>query len=242
MQSLISKLATSTLAKSALDLLFPLECFGCREEGDVLCPSCLAGATRLTQPYCRLCAQPGNSSPCASCQVSTLDVDAIRAPFLLDGAIQNAVHALKYRNLRAAAPRLGGLMGEFLTSGRIPGDVLVPVPLHSSRQRQRGYNQSELLAREIAKTTGLKVDTGLLARTRDTAPQVGSPGREERRRNVEGSFEAKSEPRAEACLKGAAIIVVDDVATTGSTISACATALKSAGAGSVWGLVLAREA
>ena len=127
-------------------------------------------------------------------------------------------------------------MGGFLASSRIPGDLLVPVPLHSSRLRQRGYNQSELLAREVSKTAGLKVDKGLLARIRNTPPQVGATGRTERRRNVEGSFEAKTN------LRGAAVIVIDDVATTGSTISACASALKSAGAASVWGLVLAREA
>ncbi|PKB64590.1 MAG: hypothetical protein BZY80_02370 [SAR202 cluster bacterium Io17-Chloro-G2] len=237
MQNLISKLAASTL-----DLLFPLECFGCRTEGDVLCSSCLAGVARLNQPYCRLCAQPGRSSPCVSCQESPLDVDAIRAPFLFDGAIQEAVHALKYRNLRAAAPRLGELVGEFLTAGRIPGGVLVPVPMPSSRARQRGYNQSELLAMEVSKTTGIPMDNGLLARVRNTPPQVGTAGRAERRRNVEGSFEAKTGPRAKTDLRGAAVIVVDDVATTGSTISACASALKSAGAASVWGLVLAREA
>ena len=237
MHSLISRLTASTL-----DLLFPLECFGCRKEGDVLCPSCLTGLTRLNWPYCRLCAHPGQSSPCASCRDSPLDVDAIRAPFLFGGAIQEAVHAFKYRNLRAAAPKLGELMGRFLTSGRIPGDLLVPVPLHSSRRRQRGYNQSELLAREISKTTGLPVDNGLLARVHNTPPQVGAAGREERRRNVDGSFEVKNGPRAKPDLRGAAIIVVDDVATTGSTISACASALKLAGAASVWGLVLAREA
>lgn len=231
MQNLISKLTNSTL-----DLLFPLECLGCRKEGDVLCPSCLAGVIRLNQPYCRLCAHPGQSSPCVSCRESPLEVDAIRAPFLLGGSIQEAVHALKYRNLRAAAPRLGELLGEFLTASRIPGEVLVPVPLHSSRRRQRGYNQSELLAREVSKTTGIRVDNGLLARVRNTPPQVGTAGRAERRRNADGSFQAV------AGLKGAAIIVVDDVATTGSTISACASALKSAGAASVWGLVLAREA
>jgi len=165
-----------------------------------------------------------------------LDVDAIRAPFLFDGAIQKAVHGLRYRNLRAAAPKLGELMGEFLTSARIPGDVLVPVPLPSSRLRLHGYNQAEFLASEVSKTTGLQVDNRILARVRNTPTQVGTAGREERRRNVEGSFQANPG------LKGASIIVVDDVATTGSIISACASALKSAGAASVWGLVLAREA
>ena len=87
----------SNLTNSALDLVFPLDCFGCQKEGDVLCPACLANVTRLSQPYCRLCAQPGQSSPCASCRESPLDLDALRAPFLLGGAIQEAVHASKYR-------------------------------------------------------------------------------------------------------------------------------------------------
>ncbi len=231
MQNLVTKIAAS-----AVDLLFPLECLGCRKDGDVLCRSCLAGVRRLVQPFCRLCAHPGQASQCGNCRESPLDVDAIRAPFLFNGAIQEAVHELKYRNLRAAAPRLGGILGEFLTSSRIPGDVMVPVPLHPSRMRQRGYNQSQLLAREVSKVTGIELNKGLLARVRNTPPQIGMAGREERRRNIEGSFEAKSG------LNGTAVIVIDDVVTTGSTISACASALKSAGAASVWGLVLAREA
>ena len=234
MQSLLSKITGMT--GSVLDLVFPLECLGCHKEGDVICTSCLSTAARLNQPYCRRCAQPGQANPCSSCQETLLDVDAIRAPFLFDGAIREAVHELKYRNLRAAAPRLGGLLGDFLDSSRVPGSVLVPVPLHSRNLRHRGYNQSELLARQMSKSTGIPMDNSMLVRIRDTRPQVETAGREERRRNVEGSFEAKGH------AKGVGIILVDDVATTGSTISACASALKSAGAASVWGLALAREA
>ena len=111
----------------------------------------------------------------------------------------------------------------------------MPVPLHSRRIRHRGYNQSLLLARELAKLTGLDLDEKLLVRIKDTPPQVGA-SRSQRRGNVEGSF------RCQRDVSGKALILVDDVATTGSTLSACATALKAAGAATVWGLALAREA
>ena len=151
---LAAKIA-ARLAGSALDLLFPMECFGCRKEGDAICPSCLEELPRLKAPYCRLCGQPGGNSPCASCREIPLSTDGIRSPFLMEGAVRQAVHGLKYRNLRAAAPQLGRIMGERLANRRFPGDLLVPVPLHPQRLRQRGYNQSELLTRAASQAAGI---------------------------------------------------------------------------------------
>ena len=111
---------------------------------------------------------------------------------------------------------------------------MVPVPLHPRRLRSRGYNQSELLAGSLAAEAGLDLDVGALSRVKHSAPQVGAT-REQRRANVSGSFQCASD------FTGRSIILLDDVATTGSTLSACALALKDAGASSVWGLVLARE-
>ena len=224
------------LAGSALDLLFPLECFGCSKEGEVFCSTCLKELPRLRPPFCRLCCQPGIDSPCASCQALPLSVDGIRAPFVLDGVVRRAVHRLKYGNLRAAAPQLGRIMGEQLMSYKIPGQLVVPVPLHPVRLRQRGYNQSDLLAKGVARTSGIPLAKHLLTRTKNTSPQVASQGREQRRSNVDGSF------RCGADLSGVSLILIDDVATTGSTLSACAAALKAAGAISVHALALAREA
>ena len=116
----------------------------------------------------------------------------------------------------------------------MPGDLLMPVPLHPRRLRSRGYNQSALLAKGLSKKLGLEMDQRLLVRTRNTPPQVNA-SRDDRRENVQGSF------RCVGPVLGRAVILVDDVATTGSTLSACATALKAAGAASAWGLVLARE-
>jgi ComF family protein len=145
------------------------------------------------------------------------------------------VHGLKYQNLRASAADLGRLLAEYLDPNPMPADLLVPVPLHKRRERERGYNQSELLARELSKRTGIPLETRVLRRTRNTPPQVSIEGHEERRRNIEGAFECARE------VGGQKLLVVDDVVTTGSTMSACAGALKASGATSVWGLALARQ-
>ena len=222
------------LPRLALDLLFPLQCLGCQREGKLLCESCEEQLHRLESPYCLVCAQPNAQMNCRWCQQSPLSIDGIRAPYLMQGPIRDGIHSLKYRGVRAAAPELGRLLAQYLAGHSVPGDIIVPVPLHPRRLRERGYNQSALLAREMAELSGLAVQEGLLVKTRNSPPQVGET-REKRRENVEGSFQCNSE------AGGQAVILVDDVATTGSTLSACASALKAAGAASVWGLVLARE-
>ena len=111
----------------------------------------------------------------------------------------------------------------------------MPVPLHSRRLRRRGYNQAMLLARELGKLSGLEVNDGLLTRIKDSPPQAEAISLEQRRLNVADSFDCRGD------TAGAKIILIDDVATTGNTLSACAEALKGAGASSVWGLTLARQ-
>ena len=152
----------------------------------------------------------------------------------MEGAIRQGILDLKYRNLRSAAPTLGRLMGQWLISNRVPGEALVPVPLHRRRLRDRGYNQSALLAKELGTLMQMPVAPDVLERTRDTPPQV-SLTREERIRNVEGSFACPER------VEGKSFILVDDVITAGSTLSECASALKAAGASSVWGIALARQ-
>ena len=128
------------------------------------------------------------------------------------------------------------MLADYLKQQPLAGDVLIPVPLHSRRLRERGYNQSDLLAKELGKLTGINTETRLLTRKKDGLPQARTASRNQRRDNIEGSFSCAG------LLSGTAVILVDDVATTGSTLSACAAALKDSGATSVWGLVLAREA
>ena len=227
--------ALMQLPKLALDLLFPLTCLGCRREGRLLCPACVDNLPRLKTPYCRICAEPNTRSLCRWCSGVAPAFDGLRAPYLMEGCIRETVHALKYRGVRAAAPQLAELLADFMESHSIPGDELIPVSLHPRRLRERGYNQSELLARELSKRTGLPVNAGALIRAKDSGPQVQTVSRERRRENVSHSFRCKDD------MTGRRLILVDDVATTGSTLSACASALKEAGAASVWALVLARE-
>ena len=215
--------AVRQLPGTALDLLFPLNCVGCQREGRVLCESCVAGLPELTPPYCPVCAQPNAPETCQSCLEIPPSFNGIRAPYRMEGNIKEAIHHLKYRGLKAAAPELAELLVRYLAEHPVPGDLLIPVPLHRRRLRSRGYNQSVLLARELSKKLGLEMDQKLLARTRNTPPQVNA-SRDDRRDNVQDSF------RCIGSLDRRAVILVDDVPTTGSTLSACAAALKAAGA------------
>lgn len=222
----------SRIKEMTLDLLFPPHCLGCGVGGSFLCSSCQEALPRLNPPYCERCGLPvAEGDLCATCQVSPPALDGLRSPFLFQGVVRQAIHCLKYQNLRAVAWPLGQLLGECLRVYPLPVEVLVPVPLHPKRLRQRGYNQSALLAR----ATGLPVVEGLI-RLRDTPPQARTATSQERQDNVRGAFACRHRG-----LRGRQILLVDDVCTTGATMEACALALKEAGAASVWGLALARE-
>jgi len=131
---------------------------------------------------------------------------------------------------------LAVLLNDYLTTNPIPGEILVPVPLHGKRLRERGYNQSSLLAKELSKLTRLPVVNDSLIRHRFTPPQTRTTTVDERRSNVVNSFTCLDHR-----LRDKQVLLIDDVSTSGATLDACAVALKAAGATSVWGLVLARE-
>jgi ComF family protein len=173
---------------------------------------------------------------CPNCVSWPAAIEGIRSPFRFDGVTREAVHQLKYKNLRAAAGLLAGWLAEYLAEYPLPGEVLAPVPLHPKRLRERGYNQSALLAEELGKLTGLPVCDNSLIRTTYLAPQAKTSSVTERRRNAAGSFACRDRQ-----FEGRSVLLIDDVATTGSTLDDCARALKASGAASVWGLTLARE-
>ena len=220
----------------ALELLFPSWCVGCGKEGSFICGSCLNSLTEIKPPLCPVCGLPQTTAAlCSRCNNREMEIDGIRAPFAFDGVMREAIHQLKYQNLRAIAAQLGQLLYEFLTANPVPGEVLVPVPLHKKRLRERGYNQSQLLAEELGKLTNLPV-ADYLSRERHSLPQARTSSADERRANVAGAFSCISQG-----LENKTVILIDDVSTSGATLDACAAALKAAGAVSVWGLVLARE-
>lgn len=143
---------------------------------------------------------------------------------------------MKYQNVRSLSPYLAGFLADYLRSNHLPGDALVCVPLHPKRLRERGYNQSGLLAREVGRRTGLPFIEDCLVRVKQIQPQVRAADVEERRRNVVDAFVCQDDR-----VKGKGVILIDDVCTSGATLESCATALKKSAAASVWGLTLARE-
>ncbi len=221
----------------ALDFLFPRWCVGCGKEGDFLCYSCLQRLPQIMPQLCPRCGRPQSSGIlCPSCVAWQAEIDGIRSPFRFDGLIREAIHQLKYRNLRALAVSLARLLQDYLVANPMPGEVLVPVPLHRKRLRERGYNQSSLLARELGKLINLPVVDDCLIRQRHTPPQARTSTVDERQSNVTGAFACRNQT-----LQDKQILLIDDVSTSGATLDACAGALKATGATSVWGLVLARE-
>ena len=231
-----SRLSVSQLKTAFLDLLFPLRCLGCGREGSLLCPSCCQSLPRIKQPFCQCCGTPlSEGNRCPTCISHPLAINGIRSMFLFGGAVRLAIHQFKYRHLKAMAAPLGQLLADYWRSYPLPGEALVPVPLHPKRLRERGYNQASLLAREMGKLTGLPAVEGSLLRIRDTVTQARTASAAERRSNVRDAFACQQE------LHGEKILLIDDVCTTGATLDACAMALRAAGAGSVWGLTVASE-
>ena len=220
-----------------LDLLFPLYYVGCGREGDLICIRCRDALPRIEPPWCYICGLP-RSGPCVcgTNRSKTWLLDGLRSPFRFEGTIREAIHSLKYRNIRAIAGPLAEYLADYHRGESLKTDVLVAVPLHSKRLRERGYNQSELLARSLAKAGGLPLIADCLHRTRDTPPQARSTNVEERRANVARAFSCKP-----GSVTGKSVLIIDDVTTTGATLEACAQELKKAGAISVWALTVARE-
>jgi len=220
-----------------LDLFFPPWCVGCGVRGNFLCPPCRSLLPRLLPPICVKCGRPlslGNL--CAICEDRPLEIEGIRSVFRFEGAARQAILSLKYKNVKALAAPLARLMKEYLCAHPLPADALTPVPLHPRRLRERGYNQSSLLAGELSKLTSLPLVEGSLLRLKNTPPQARTKSAEERRSNVAGAFTCR-----DGRLEGRRVLLIDDVCTSGATLDSCAAALKAAGAASVWGLTLARE-
>jgi len=150
--------------------------------------------------------------------------------------VRHAIHELKYRNLRAIAPTLAAYLAEHLSTLTTTYDVVIPVPLHPKRLNRRGYNQAELLAREVAETRGMSLSASALRRTKAGESQARTGSISERLHNVVDAFSC-----TDTSISGKRILLIDDVCTTGATLEACAAALSAAGASQISGLTVARE-
>ena len=209
------------------------DCLLCSAESgpELLCPACIAELPALAES-CTRCALPSpGGSVCGSCLASPPHFDVTIALWLYEFPCDRLVQALKYR----ARLALASFFARSLASRLGPEiDLLVPMPLHPRRLAQRGFNQAVEIARGLAKHTGLPLRRRAARRVKDTAPQAELPY-DERARNVRGAFACDLD------LSGKRVAVIDDVMTTGTTLSELARALKRAGAARVENLVIARS-
>jgi ComF family protein len=187
---------------------------------------------RLDPPFCVKCGEPAPAIEglCGLCVKGEHIFDFARSALVFTDTLRGIIHHLKYSDRVSLANPLGDILRECLEREAFTGDLIIPVPLHRSRQRQRGYNQAELIAARL----GGPMDTRLLRRRKNTPSQTGL-SRNERKRNLASAFEVRRK------LTGK-VIVVDDVYTTGSTANEIARALKRAGAERVEVLTVARVA
>jgi len=218
-----------------LDLVLPPRCGGCgRLGGGLYCEGCRAATRRLEEPLCRRCgAELEHVRAGCGCRGRIRHLARIRSAAAYEGPLEKALHRFKYEGRRPLARPLALLLAELLAIDGVAAEVVAWVPLHRVRRRARGYNQAELLGRELARLCSLRPLPGL-ARVRDTPPQVGLD-RLRRLSNVRGAFAWQGQD-----LGRSSVLLIDDVTTTGATLDACAAALKAAGSGAVTGLTIAK--
>jgi len=226
----MSQSAGIALAKQALnfilDLFYPPRCGGCGRAGlGWWCAECDARTPWLEDSAITTTQSLSDGYP---------DLKVISAA-RFDTPLREAIHRFKYEGQPQLSAVFGARMGALWVRCGRPVDAIVPVPLHASRLRERGFNQSALLAREISAISGLPIQAQALRRVRATQQQVRMDDPDARRANVHGAFAA-----AQALVTGKAILLVDDVFTTGATLAECAVVLHQAGASEVTALTLAR--
>jgi ComF family protein len=212
-----------------LDILVPPTCPGCGVEGELLCPACRIGLGRRM-------AEPAGA-PIGLAQPLPAGIVQLEWCGPYAGTARKSLHALKYDGEQRLAGPLGRLLADRWRRVGVGGEVIVPVPVHAGRRKDRGFDQAELLAREVGNQLALPVVVALERTERTTAQHA--LGRSERQANVGRVFAV---PAAhQRAVAGRWALLIDDVSTTGATLSACAAALYAAGATAVSALALARE-
>jgi len=220
---------------SGLDWLYPPICGGCGTIGTRWCINCQRQVTKITEPLCKSCGIPqANTGLCSNCHCKPPTFRSLRSWLVFEGPIRDALHRLKYRRDVGLGEALVKEFAHYTIDLNWSIDIVVPVPLGIKRLKERGYNQAELIAHPLALALGLRYTRDALYRVRETASQVGL-GLYERRENVREAFSGRA-----GYVRGMNILVVDDVATTGSTLNACAHALLNVDANNVYCITIAR--
>jgi ComF family protein len=220
--------------RSIAALLLPGSCLLCAADSatSLLCPACSADLPQLPAALCPQCGDETTlGERCGACLKDPPAFARTIALFRYEFPVDRLIQALKYGHQLALAAWLGRRLGQRLVAADY--DLVLPLPLHPSRLRTRGFNQSLEIARFTSKALGIPMNQGLLTRIRATSPQAELPLKE-RGRNVRGAFECASD------LEGKRILLIDDVMTTGSTLREAARILKLHGAGQITVAVAAR--
>jgi ComF family protein len=214
-----------------IDTIWPKRCTSCGRLGSVACSVCLDLLAPLTPQRCPGCQRPSRMGiPCSACR-DRVAMDRLIAATSLTEVSESFIYALKYRGIRELAEPLAVRLCDLvqvrpdMASLFGSNPLVMPVPLHSGRLRERGFNQSELLAHRIAAFSAMPLVTGALIRKRATGQQVRTASKAERRENMQGAFTVTDA----AAVTGRDVVLVDDVVTTGATLEDCARALKEAG-------------
>ncbi len=229
----------------AVDRLLPPRCLACRTiapRDGALCGTCWGGLSFIERPFCACCGLPfefdvADGAVCGACAARQPAYDAARTVLRYDDASRPLILSFKNGDRMQAGRHFGGWMARAGAELVQRADLVAPVPLHWRRLAVRRYNQSAELARGVAAAGGVELCVDLLRRTRATSSQ-GGLNRRARRLNVRGAFAVS--PRRRRAIRGARILLADDVLTTGATVEAAARTLKRAGAVQVDVLVLAR--
>ncbi len=235
----------SPLWRAALDLLFPPACLGCgiglpSSRPPLFCPACLEQITPVKPPFCTCCGRPlpdaaGSGHTCGRCLAKPPAFSKARAIVLYDGPVAEAIHRFKYQGETAGLASFAHFKHTAVLPDLTVPDLILPVPLHPKRLRQRGFNQAQKLAAAFFPGQKDRLRPDLLVRLRQTAPQTGMSGKD-RRHNLRRAF-AVAQPDL---VRDRRVLLVDDVYTTGSTVNECAKVLLRAGAALVEVLTLAR--
>jgi len=236
----------SSVHSAVEQLLLPAECLIChgllntRDAARIVCPLCRQRWRAVRPPWCERCGQPEpRFGPCRLCNQWPAALKSVRSAAWLDDGARQAVHGLKYGGLPRIADDLAPAMGSIRPETDGPS-VLIPIPLARKRLRERGYNQSEKLARALARQWRIPVLLDVLVRTRETPTQTAlTPGT--RLANVRAAF-AVANVQCSMINDHSTLIIVDDVFTTGATLAEAARALEQAGATRVMGVTFARAA
>jgi ComF family protein len=225
------------LAGNIVDIVLPPICANCGSLGELFCGACMAQIEWVTEPICESCGRPiePGLSHCSACTHAPLPLKQIRAAALYADPIQRVLRRFKYEGLFALAGPLAEVMFVAWPCWQQPIDLVLPIPLHAARQRERGYNQAELLMRAVEQRLHWEPPSPptALKRIRHTRPQVGMSW-SQRSANVRQAFVADP-----GLVAGKEVLLIDDVYTTGATLAAAAEALFIAGVSSVSAYCLA---